>query len=119
LVRAAGARRQIAITRHQHLRLHLFRPGGVDIVDLEPEQHAVAIRPDIRIADGVVMMLDLPPVQLQDQVFARDQTLIFRAAVRAAAAEEILIPPAPRFNVTDGAGGCGRMRTSALSVEPA
>jgi hypothetical protein len=95
------------MARHQHVRLHPFRAGdgGVEIVDLEPEEHAVAVGLDGRIADRAVMMLDLPPVQLQDQGIVRNQALVFGPAMRAAAAEEILVPSAARFDVADGDEG--------------
>ena len=107
MVGAAVARGRIAMARHQHVRLHPLRAGdrGIDVVDLEPEQHAVAVRLDGRIADRAVMMLDPPSVQLQDQGVARNQALVFGAAVGAAAAEQILVPPAARFDVADGDEG--------------
>jgi hypothetical protein len=51
------------------------------------------------------MMLDLPAVQLQDQGVARNQALVFGAAVGAAAAEQILVPPAARLDIADGDEG--------------
>jgi hypothetical protein len=93
------------MARHQHVRLHPFRAGdgGVEIVDLEPEEHAVAVGLDGRIADRAVMMLDLPSVQLQDQGVARNQALVFGAAVGAA--KQILVPPAARLDIADGDEG--------------
>jgi hypothetical protein len=44
-------------------------------------------------------------VQLQDQGVARNQALVFGAAVGAAAAEQILVPPAARLDIADGDEG--------------
>ena len=42
-------------------------PGGlIEIVDFEPEKDTISGR-DVGIANGTVMMLDLPPVQLKHQ----------------------------------------------------
>ena len=41
---------------------------GVEITDLEPKQHSIAVGPDGRIADGAVMVLDFEAVQLQDEL---------------------------------------------------
>ena len=63
------AGRWIAVTRHQHLRLHPLPTGdgSIDIINLEPEQHAIPVRPYVRIAYRTVVMLDVPSVQLQYQ----------------------------------------------------
>jgi hypothetical protein len=53
------------------------------------------------------MVFDLKAVQLEDQRAIRDQSLVFRAAVRALTAEEALIPPAARFDVGHGDQGLG------------
>jgi hypothetical protein len=44
-------------------------------------------------------------MQLQDQGVARNQALVFGAAVGAAAAEQILVPPAARLDVADSDKG--------------
>jgi hypothetical protein len=38
----------------------------VEVVDLKPKKHAVSIWLGIGVPDGPVMVLDLPPVQLQN-----------------------------------------------------
>ena len=89
------------MARQDELRLQ-FRGAGdgrVDVVDLKPQEHAVAVGLRIGIADRTVMVFDVPPVQLQDQHSARHQALVFRAAVIALATEQALVPTATRLDV--------------------
>ena len=72
---------------------------GIEVVDFKPQEHAVAIGRVIRITDRPVAVFDLKTVQLEDQRTIRDQSLIFRPAVRALTAEETLVPPAARFDI--------------------
>ena len=56
------------MARQDDLRVE-FRGAGnrrIDIVDFKPEEHAVSRR-EIGIADGAVVVLHIPPVQLKDQ----------------------------------------------------
>jgi hypothetical protein len=39
----------------------------VEVVDLEPERHAVAVGPRPGVADPAVVVLDVEAVQLQDE----------------------------------------------------
>jgi hypothetical protein len=73
--------------------------SSIEVVDFKPQQYAVAIRLVLRITDRPMVVFDLKAVQLEDQRTIRDQTLIFRTAVRALTAEEALVPPATRFDV--------------------
>ena len=73
---------------------------GIEVVDFKAQEHAVAIGRVIRITDRPVAVFDLKTVQLEDQRTIRDQSLIFRPAVRALTAEETLIPPAARFDIS-------------------
>jgi len=54
--------------RLDNVRLHFHGPsdGGVEVVDLKPQQDAVTIGLGIRITDRTVMVFDLPAVQLED-----------------------------------------------------
>lgn len=61
--------------------------GGIEVVELEPHEDAIAAR-EVRIADRAVMMLDVPAVQLQDQNAAGCiQAFVFWAAVGTLAAK--------------------------------
>ena len=73
--------------------------GVVEVVNLEPQKHAVSVGFVVRIADRAVMMLDVESVQLKNQHTVRYQTLVLFAAVRALASEETLIPAAARFDI--------------------
>jgi hypothetical protein len=54
---------------------------GVEIVDLEPQQDAVAVRAGVRITDRAVVVIDFPVVQLEDQLVVGDETLVLRSTV--------------------------------------
>jgi hypothetical protein len=73
----------------------------IEVFDLKPEKNAVAVGFIVLVADGTVMVFHIEPVQLQNQFSLRDQLFIVGTAVRAAASEQQLIPPAAGFNVTD------------------
>jgi hypothetical protein len=65
------------------------------------------------------MMFDVKAVQLQDELAILHQLLIVAAAVRAAAVEQALIPPAAGCDIRDtderlGAHGSYTNRTPAL-----
>lgn len=59
---------------------------SVEVVDLEPEQDAIAVGLAGWIADGAVMMFYVKAVQLQDEAAILYQLLVVAAAVGAAAA---------------------------------
>ena len=90
-----------AMARFDDLSFHLFgtRNRGVEIVQFKPKKNSIAIRPKIGIPEWTVMVLDVPVVQLEDQISARDQSLIIRPAVVALTAEETLIPTTARLDV--------------------
>jgi hypothetical protein len=72
----------------KNVRLHPdgARNGRIEIVDLKPQQNAVAIRLAGRIADPTMMMFDIESVQLENQNALRNQSLVFFPSVRALAA---------------------------------
>jgi hypothetical protein len=72
------------------------------IVNLEPQQHSVTIWPVIAIANGAVMVFHFEAVQLKDKLAIRNQLLICRAPVIAAATEQTLIPSATCFHIGHG-----------------
>jgi hypothetical protein len=77
------------VARHNDLRLQLRHTlhRGVEIIDLEPQQDAIAVWLVIRIANLAVVMFDIEPVQLKYQLIARDQAFILVTAVRTLAAK--------------------------------
>ena len=93
--------RWVAVARHDDLNLHRLGTcqGSVKIVDLKPEQDPVAVRLGLGITDGAMMVLDIPSVQLKDQLAPYLKTLILRPAMGTLTAEQALIPPAACLNV--------------------
>src|SRR4029079_13299020 len=94
--------RRIAMARLHDLSLQFFRARDrrVDVVDLEPQEDAVSRR-ELWISDAAVMVLHVPPVQLEDQSSVRHEPLILRAAVGALAAKQVLVPAAGRLDAPE------------------
>ena len=57
------------MARQDDLSLQVLsaRNGRVEVVEFEPEQHAISVWPDGGISDTTMMMLCLPSVQLKRQ----------------------------------------------------
>jgi hypothetical protein len=70
VVRASVSLGRIPVTWHEDLGAQLLGPcdGGVNVIYLEPQEQAVPRRQVVRIADASVVMLLLPPVQLQHEL---------------------------------------------------
>jgi hypothetical protein len=83
MVRPAIAGWRIAIAGLNHLDLHFFGAvdGRVELVNLEPQKHAVAVRLEILIADRTMMVFHIPSVQLQDQSPIRKNALVLGTAM--------------------------------------
>lgn len=75
--------------------------GGVEVLDLEPQQNAITVRLIVGIRDRSMMVFSLERMQLKDQDVASNSPLIHRSTVCALTAEEALIPPAASFDITD------------------
>lgn len=73
----------------------------VEVVDLEPEEHAVAVRPVSRVADRPMTVLHLEAVELEDQHTVRAEALVLPATVGALASEQSLVPLAARLDIRD------------------
>jgi hypothetical protein len=71
----------MAMPRQDDFDFHFLGPvhGRVKIVNLEPQKHAISVWLGIWVADGAVMVLHFPPVQLQDQSVTHDQSLLANA----------------------------------------
>jgi hypothetical protein len=89
------------MARLHHVHVHVGRASdsGIDIIDLEPEKDTVAIWSGLRITNPPVVVLDVPPVQLEDQCTVGNEPLVFAAAVVAPAAQEALVPSAARLDI--------------------
>lgn len=88
VIGAAVAVGRIAMAGQNELDAHFGGAlhDGVKVIDLEPEQHAIAVGLGGWIANWAVMMFDVKTVQLQDETAIFHELLIVAAAVRAAAA---------------------------------
>ena len=60
---------------------------GIEIVDLEPQQHPVSVWLVITIADRAMMVLHFEAVQLKDKLAIGDQLLICTATMIAPTAQ--------------------------------
>src|SRR5271167_583987 len=89
MIRATIPIRWIPMARQDDLDSHLLGAcyRRINVVDLEPQQHAIAGRFVVWIADGAVIVLDLPAVQLQHQPARDNQALVIRTAMLALAME--------------------------------
>lgn len=85
----------------------------VEVVNFEPEQHAIAVRPVGRIADAAVMVLDFEAVQLQNEPAVTHQLLVLLSTVSPAATQQAPIPAAARFDIRHADK---RLGTHGLSV---
>jgi hypothetical protein len=100
MVRAAVAGWRIAMPRLNHLDLHFLRArhGRLEIVKLEPQEHAVAMR-QILVTDWTVIVSHIPAMQLQDQPSTRGQTLVLGSSVCTSTTKQTLIPATARFDI--------------------
>jgi hypothetical protein len=76
--------------------------GSFEIVNLEPEQYPITIWLVVLIPNGTVVMVDIKPMQLKDQIVSHLQPFVFVPAVIALAAEQSLIPATAGFDVSYG-----------------
>lgn len=100
------------MTRQDNARLQFSGAGNgrFEVVNFKPQEHAVSGN-EAGIADGTVMMADIPSVQLQDQPAVRHEPFILGASMCTLAPKQTLIPAAARFDVTHAVSGCGCIRT--------
>ena len=89
------------MARFDDLSFHLIgtRNRGVEIVQFKPKENTISIRPKFGIPEWTMMVLDVPIVQLEDQLSVPDQSLIIRPAVGALTAKEPLIPTTAGLDV--------------------
>jgi hypothetical protein len=98
MVRTTVTLGRIAMAREYDLRTQLRGAGNgrLEVVNFKPQEHAISRR-ETGIADGSVMMLHLPAVQLKNQLAVRNEPLILRAAMATLTVKETLIPPTSRL----------------------
>jgi hypothetical protein len=105
----------VHIEHDGRLELARTRDCRVEVVDLEPQEHAIADGAR-GVAHRPVVVIDVPRVQLQDETvrapLARvelriPEPLVLRSSVTADAAEESLVPAARYLNVAAVDEGLG------------
>jgi hypothetical protein len=90
--------------RRQHdLRVERFgaTDSVVEVIDLEPERDAVAVRPQRGVADSAVVMLDLEAMELKHEPSIAKQALVFLSAMPAVATEQVLVPTTASRHIGD------------------
>jgi hypothetical protein len=102
MVRTTVTVRRIAMAGQKDLRLqvHSSGYGRVEVVDFKPQEHTISMR-KVSVANGTVMMLHVPTVQLKNQPALRNEPLILGAAMVTLASKETLIPETACLNVSD------------------
>jgi hypothetical protein len=73
--------------------------GGIEVLHFEPQQHTIPMN-QFRIPYWPVMMLNLPAVQLHEQLAIRHQLLVMASAVAAFASQKTLVPATARFDIS-------------------
>ncbi len=108
MIGPAVALRRIPMSRQDDVRPEFPSPhhGGIKIVQFKPQQYAVSVS-EFRIADGAVMMIHTPVVQLHQQLAIRNQLLVLASAVPALAAQKTLVPATACFDISYTNEGLG------------
>jgi len=94
---------RIPVRRENNLGVKLRRPLDcvVEVVDLEPQCHTVAVWPRRGIADLPMVMLDIEAVKLQHECSVAEQAFVLIAAVPALASEQLPVPTTAPRDVCD------------------
>jgi hypothetical protein len=90
--------------------------GGIEVIDLEPQQDAVAIWLACRIAYRPVVMVDLEPVKLHHQYASGEEALVIWAAVAAGEIEELSVPATAELHIGYGDQRLGSRHEAVLNV---
>ena len=80
--------------------------GSVEVVDLEPQYDAVAVRAKSWISKRTMIVLHIPTMQLQHELPASREPFIFIASMSAGATEQLLIPGAAGGNIVNANERC-------------
>jgi hypothetical protein len=102
VIRTALAVWWIPVKGYDDLRIYRCEAANrsVDVVNLKPEQQAIARRGVSRITDWTVMMINVPFVQLQNKLAIGLETLVIRSTMGTRAIQNLLIPAAACFDIT-------------------
>ena len=92
------------MSRQHDVGTHFLCPGDccIEVLDLEPQQNPIPIRPVGRIADLTMIMFYIEPMQLEYEHAVGRQSLVFVASMRALAAEKASVPAAAGLDIADG-----------------
>lgn len=92
------------MTGQHDLDFHLGRSphGRVEIIQFEPEQDTIAIRPVGTVGDRAVMVLDLERVELQHEFAVSRQAFVLGTPMGAFESQQALIPAAAGLDIGDG-----------------
>jgi hypothetical protein len=98
---SAVAIRWISMARQHHFGLEFAcsECGGLKIIDFKPKKDSVASAWIIDITNPSVMVILLPPVQLQHQSSVDFKSLIVWATMRTVAVQKPLVPPTTGFDI--------------------
>jgi hypothetical protein len=89
----------MARQHHFDLEFACSEHGSLKIIDFKPKKDSVASAWIIDITNPSVVVILLPPVQLQHQPSVDFQSLIVWATMRAVAVEKPLVPPTAGFDI--------------------
>lgn len=74
--------------------------GGVEVLDLEPEQNAVAAG-QVGVPNVSMVVGNVPRVELKNQLVPGDELFVVAATMCPPASQEALVPAAARCDVAD------------------
>ncbi len=102
VVRTSIALGRIPVASQDNLRPEFLSPdhGRIEVLHFKPQQHPIPMN-QFRIPDWPVMMINLPAVQLHQQLTIRHQLLVMTSTVAALTSQQSLVPATARFNVPD------------------
>ncbi len=111
-------RANVVIARQDNFDFHFSGTSNdrIEVVDFKPQKHAISVWLNTWVADGTMVMLHFPTVQLQNELAVRDQPFIFGATMRALPTEKMLIPATARFNITHANKGLRMHRNSGAGL---
>src|SRR5262249_51592220 len=119
VIGSAAAIGWIAVPSHHDFNTHRLTAfdGRIDVGYFKPKRHPIPVRPLGRVADGAVVMVHQPGMQLQHETPIVNESLVFGPAVGALTAEQSLIPAAAGLHVAYADQGLG-MHESSLRLVP-
>ena len=76
---------EAAFFQDLHIQSSSATHGSVEVVELEPQHDAVAVRAKSGISKRTMIVLHIPSMQLQHELSARHEPLVFIASMSAGA----------------------------------